>query len=250
MPKLTKTYLLFLYKLLVCCLITSPVFGQTDSIKEFKLSPLDTNLYPKHQAWGTYYYIHQFESAGNIQLLLGDNSTTDIYADTCDFCLASLEGTAIIKTKDGVKVTLNYDRTDTTKGIDCRKCLLLKKSNVDTDRLGRIRWKYADGYGLGVKNYKLIPYRTIAVDSNYIPFGSVIFIPKIKGLKFMDENNNQKTHDGYFFAGDTGSAIKGNHFDFFLGTTKINPFKNVITSSINNTFYFYICTDNKINRFF
>lgn len=32
------------------------------------------------------------------------------------------------------------------------------------------------------------------------------------------------SHDGYFFAADTGGAIEGNHFDFFLGISQTNPF--------------------------
>jgi hypothetical protein len=34
-------------------------------------------------------------------------------------------------------------------------------------------------------------------------------------------------HDGYFFAGDTGGAIKGNHIDVFTGTDDNHPFEFV-----------------------
>ena len=229
--------------------------AQADSVNQFILPEYDTTQNSiKHQAWGTYYVVHQFESKGNINLLQSDNTPTGIYADTCDFCMASLEGTAIITTKNGEKIVLNYDRTDTTKGIDCRKCPLLKNTNVDTERLGKIRWKYSTGFGVGVNNLKLIPFRTIAVDKTFIPYGSVVFIPSIRGLHFTDEENNERIHDGYFFAGDTGSAIQSNHLDFFIGTKKINPFKKVITSTKNNLFEIYTCSKKefvtKIKRYF
>ncbi|MNR34974.1 3D domain protein [compost metagenome] len=43
-------------------------------------------------------------------------------------------------------------------------------------------------------------------------------------------------HDGYFYAADTGGAIKGNHIDVFCGTSAQNCFPGIITSDENKTF--------------
>jgi 3D (Asp-Asp-Asp) domain-containing protein len=78
-----------------------------------------------------------------------------------------------------------------------------------------IRYKFVKDapYGIGVDNYKLIPYRTIAVDPAQILIGSIVFIPQAYGLVLP----NGEIHDGFFFAHDTGSKIKGRCLDLFVG---------------------------------
>ncbi len=90
---------------------------------------------------------------------------------------------------------------------------------------GGIRYRLVEGarWGLGVGNtefiskvepYKLIPYRTAAVDPKKIPLGSVLFIPRAQGIRLP----NGTEHDGYFLAHDVGGAIKGKRIDLFVGT--------------------------------
>ena len=81
-----------------------------------------------------------------------------------------------------------------------------------------IRYQVIEGanYGLGVENYKLIPYRTIAVDPYHILIGSVVFIPQAVGIPL----SNCIYHDGYFLAHDIGKVIKGKRIDFFVGFDK------------------------------
>lgn len=74
-----------------------------------------------------------------------------------------------------------------------------------------------------MKGYKLFPYRTIAVDKNHIAYGSVVFIPDAVGTEILKKDGKTFLHDGYFFAGDTGAAIKTNHIDVFTGIEAI-PF--------------------------
>jgi len=102
---------------------------------------------------------------------------------------ADIEGTALLR--DGR--TINYA---------CRK-------NND------IRYQVVKNafYGLGVENYKLIPYRTVAVDPRNILIGSVVFVPQAVGMPL----GNGTFHDGYFLAHDVGLNIKGRSIDFFVG---------------------------------
>lgn len=68
--------------------------SQSDfSIKE----PVDLANTTKISLWSTHYYIHRFQSGGSISLVLSDEKKTDLFADTCDFCTAALEGTAFVQ---------------------------------------------------------------------------------------------------------------------------------------------------------
>ncbi|THD60198.1 MAG: hypothetical protein E8A49_14615 [Phenylobacterium sp.] len=60
---------------------------------------------------------------------------------------------------------------------------------------------------------KVVAMRTVAVDKNLIPRHSVLFIKETVGLKMPDGS----THDGYWYASDAGSAIKGKRIDLYTG---------------------------------
>ncbi len=88
-----------------------------------------------------------------------------------------------------------------------------------------IRYRVVRGarWGLGAANaefiskvepYKLIPYRSAAVDPKTIPLGSVLYIPRAEGIRLPEGIE----HDGYFLAHDVGGAITGKRLDLFVGT--------------------------------
>lgn len=60
---------------------------------------------------------------------------------------------------------------------------------------------------------KVVAMRTVAVDRNLIPKRSVLFIKETVGLKMPDGS----THDGYWYASDVGSGIKGQRIDLYTG---------------------------------
>ena len=73
----------------------------------------------------------------------------------------------------------------------------------------------AKGVGaLDALGCKVVAMRTVAVDKNLIPRHSVLFIKETVGLKMPDGS----THDGYWYASDAGSAIKGKRIDLYTGT--------------------------------
>ena len=74
-------------------------------------------------------------------------------------------------------------------------------------------------FGEGINNYLLAPYRTIATDQTKIPLGTVLYIPEARGNK-IQVGDKTIIHDGYFFVGDRGGAIKDNHIDFAGGIEK------------------------------
>jgi 3D (Asp-Asp-Asp) domain-containing protein len=60
---------------------------------------------------------------------------------------------------------------------------------------------------------KVVPMRTLAVDTKVIPRHTIVFIKETVGLKMP----NGATHDGYWYASDIGGAIKGKRIDLYTG---------------------------------
>lgn len=218
-------------------------FAQTPRSDFSFKEPVDLNALKKITLWSTQYYIHQFETSGSIPIVFQDDSPSTLFADTCDFCKASLEGTAFITDSSGQVTIINYASTGDSSLVDCRSCKTYSHSKLDVERWGKVRWARSSGFGDGVQNYRLIPFRTIAVDSKVIAYGTVIFIPDAKGKTIEMPDGEKLLHDGYFFAGDTGSAIKGNHIDIFTGIYAGNPFPEIIRSSETKTFEAFIVTE-------
>lgn len=77
-------------------------------------------------------------------------------------------------------------------------------------------------FGLGINDYFLVPYRTIAVelgnDALRLRRGDVIYIRDVTKKTITDPySGKQYKHDGYFFVGDVGGDVEGNHIDTFCG---------------------------------
>ncbi len=72
---------------------------------------------------------------------------------------------------------------------------------------------------------RVVPMRTIAVDKAIIPRRTVIFIKETVGLKMPDGAD----HDGYWYASDVGSAIKGKRIDLYTGhgAASMNPMRKL-----------------------
>ncbi|HZT58419.1 MAG TPA: 3D domain-containing protein [Pyrinomonadaceae bacterium] len=87
--------------------------------------------------------------------------------------------------------------------------------NFEEKRNGSWRYLVVRGapYGIGEDGYKLIPFRTVAVDPKVIKIGAVLFIPALKGIRLP----SGEVHDGFVFAHDTGQGIDGDRIDVFVG---------------------------------
>lgn len=217
--------------------------GFTQDSLAFSLPQPNTDSLTKHSLWATQYYIHSFTSGGKIPLLNKNLDSTGFFADTCDFCTASLEGTAFVQDSLGNVTVFNYDGVAATSQVDCRKCKRFANTKLATDAWGKVVWRKTEGYGDGVLNYRLVPFRTVAVDKTKIAYGTILFIPKARGMEIELPDGKKVIHDGYFFAGDTGGAIKKNHIDVFTGVFEGNPFKEIIYSTPKYTFDAYVVSD-------
>lgn len=220
-----KTFLITIFTLV--SLITS---GQSTTTK--------LNL------WATYYYVPSFEHDENgIDLLDKNGKALGFKLNSCDWCTAAIEGSVFIR-KNNIYYVLNYAGRSATLQNDCRACP--KYQNYSGyEKTGKVVWTLSSGFGKGVRNYNLVPFRTIAVDTSIIPIGTVIYIPQAKGVKFTTTDGSVQEHDGYFFAGDVGSKITGNHIDVYIGASLQNPF-SFITSNQSSTFEAFIVSDKEI----
>ena len=83
-------------------------------------------------------------------------------------------------------------------------------------------------------DYDLVPYRTIAVDEAQIPIGTVLYIPSARGCLLTLPDGKRVRHDGYFFAGDDGYGVHGNHIDVFIGISSDCPFPWVVSRPLGH----------------
>ena len=58
-----------------------------------------------------------------------------------------------------------------------------------------------------------VPMRTVATDPKKIPRRTVLFIAETVGLPLP----GGRKHDGFWYASDTGGAVKGDRIDLFTG---------------------------------
>lgn len=227
--------------IIMVCLMASFVAKADETA--FDILPPNTEQLEKMQLWATYYHIwHTNEGSTGKPLLDKSNHEMTGNIPLRDWCNSAVEGTVLVTARDGSTKTYNYIDHRGAQQVDCAKVLkisAIKKPWITAT--GRSRYGIAGGpYGDGVLNYKLIPYRTIAVDRSKIPYGSVIYIPQARGVTVTLPSGSTVVHDGYFFAADTGGAIKDQHIDIFSGISTSNPFPLIVKSTESAKFDAYL----------
>jgi 3D (Asp-Asp-Asp) domain-containing protein len=161
-----------------------------------------------------------------------------------DFCFGALQGTIRVQVDSGIEI---YN-ADGLAPVKSAVCFYKKLGSTVNEQLGRQAWVKVAGnaeFGLGVQGKRLIPFRTIAVDTKYTPIGTVFFIPKLRGWHFND-SGVERVHDGYVIAGDKGGGIVGkSHIDFFTGNyTGVPP--DFVTSDPSGLFDAEIVSDKNV----
>jgi 3D (Asp-Asp-Asp) domain-containing protein len=213
-------------------------FGQTEKLDKngFGYAPPKLVASEKQTLWATFYYVHEAKYAESGKPLNdADDKPTGARLANCDWCDAAVEGTVRTTDKDGKAVTLNYAKVSSVQQCDCN-ALCPKYKNFVNKKVGYTLWAPAKGeFGDGVEGYRLVPFRTIAVDKALFPIGSLLFIPEAVGIEITLPDGSKSKHDGYFFAADVGGSIKGNHIDVFFGLRTPNPF-GFVGSKSSKTF--------------
>lgn len=202
--------------------------------------PRNTDLDKKLVLWATYYNLPLLEdTSGNYPLRDKLGAELGPRISHRGWCDAAMEGSVRILYKNGEAKTFNYAGTTTEFPTDCKDYF---KIDVSKTKFREAFGPYGDGYD----NYILEPYRTIASDNTQIPLGTVIYIPKARGAIITLKSGRVITHDGYFFIGDRGGAIKGNHVDVFIGTHAKATFFPWVGSVETKTFEAFIVKDQYI----
>ena len=206
-------------------------------------APLPQTLGPDLQLWATHYHTPVIRPAPEtisaaFPLLDRDGKWISPPLRHKDWCDAALQGSVSIK--QGKKSTA-YVYVD-SNGPEQANCdeYLGKLSDGVKNATRRARFmKVNHALGCGVRNIPLTPFRTVAVDTDIIPIGSVIYVPELRGRAFEHEGRTL-VHDGYLFAGDRGGAIRGKHIDVFMTDTPETPFEDIFASTKRRTFSAYI----------
>jgi|GEM_PF-5861835 len=73
-----------------------------------------------------------------------------------------------------------------------------------------------------------------------IRYGIVLFIPDAVGMTLRFPDGREVVHDGYYFAGDTGGAIRDDHVDYFIGTSEASGLPDFVKSHPTPTFRAYL----------
>lgn len=217
--------------------------GDEDKRNQFSLSAPNLSGARKMTLWATSYWLPQVDNKDS-GFALRDLSGNSLGATVTrrEWCNAAMEGSIQVRYEDGHLVTYNYAGTSSSYQVDCSAYYSHSPSH-------KVKFREANGeYGDGVRDYELVPHRSIAVDPNVIPYGSVVYIPAAKGNTLKLPNGETFVHDGYYYAVDTGGLIKQNHIDVFRGTdTKIT--QSWIKSSSSGTFTAYIVDDMSVSNF-
>lgn len=211
--------------------------------------PSDSQRQKSLMLWATFYNVHRARSivGGNALLDKSGNSLGPTLSDQ-DWCVAALEGTVQVTDDSDKRVTYNFASRGTNLQVDCSRFFPGLSSSI-IQAMNRSRFAVAKGpFGDGTGGFILVPFRTIAVDKDFIPLGSVVFIPAARGKKFTLPSGKTAIHDGYFFAADVGGAINDNHIDVFLGiATSIGEF-SFIKSNPSSTFSAFLISNPQISN--
>lgn len=190
--------------------------------------------------WATYYYLPQLvNGSGTYALRDMQGKPLGPMLSHRGWCDSAMEGSVRVLFDDGEAHTYNYAGTSSGNTVNCKAFF---RHDVSKSKFKMARGPYGDG----IRNYILSPYRTIATDSSVIAPGTVLYIPKARGTVIKTDEGREIIHDGYFFAGDRGGAIKGTHIDVFIGTHTKAPFFSWIGSNASKTFEAFVINDPSI----
>ena len=231
--------------------------GVETDVKNFTLEePQGASAALRRPIWATAYIVHPAQedtTASAVPLIAKGGKPVGVGLSHADWCHAAMEGTVVVGLAAGGSRTFNYAGTGRQRITDCSD-VFPKAPSATVAAVGRSLFAPAPAdapFGLGARSrYRLVPYRSIAVDLDPAgPFGleTVLFIPKLKGMGFTLPDGRQRVHDGYVVAVDRGGLIRGNHIDFFKGPSRTDALPAELRSSEKHPIDAYIVTDAAIS---
>lgn len=237
----------------VCSLFLIPAFAmdfqpENNEAVTFSL-PEPTKFGREFTPWATNYYVpFATQTTTGAALLDLNGRALGPKITVLDWCKGALEGTIRVLKKDGPTVTYNYAGVGSYEQIAC------PDPYSKFEGIGKTRFRVSNTeFGEGIKNYLLVPYRSVATATKEFAAGLVIYIPELRGQLITLPNGEQVEHDGYYFTADTGGALNRHadkpgwqlHLDLFTGNDE-KPNLTVITNSAEKRFKAYIIQDERI----
>jgi 3D (Asp-Asp-Asp) domain-containing protein len=169
--------------------------------------------------WATHYHMSDIDPApagavDALPLIGRGGKAISAKLSVRDWCEAALQGSVSIADADGDRSAYVFLDARGPEQANCDQWLggLSDRIKLATRKARFVKAPHP--MGCGARHVPLQPLRTIAVDPDVIPIGSVIFVPALRGRSFVLDGRDY-VHDGYLFAGDQGGAVRGAHIDVF-----------------------------------
>ncbi len=200
--------------------------------------PEPANLTNAITLWATWYHTPQMTAiASGTPLRDINGNILGPHLSLYDWCHAAMQGSVRVLHLNGDAKTYSFAGKTSAYNPDCTQWYSRTQFTIEQNKFRLATGPYGDG-----ARYYVLPYRSIAVDPDTIPYGTVIYVPEARGVLVDLPDGRRVPHDGYFFAADTGSAIHDNHIDVFMGVANSCPF-DFVTSNSSRTFTAYKISD-------
>lgn len=147
-----------------------------------------------------------------------------------DWCHGVLQGSIHIRSPTGEFQSYAYVNSKGPVQADCDRWLGQLADNIkQASRRARFK-RLASPLDCADRSRPLTPFRTVAVDPDFIQLGSVLYIDELRGEKFQF-NGREIIHDGYLIADDFGGAVERNQIDMFTTGEEDRPLPSIVKSS-------------------
>ncbi len=153
-----------------------------------------------------------------------------------DWCRLLQQSSARIVTSTGSNINISvaglapeYASLSGNKNAEVHPCATQASSetarqNFSDPSYRESRYEISSAvFAQAARSEELIPFRSVAVDPTLIPYGTLIYVPTLRGKSFV-ANGRSFTHDGYFLAVDSGPQLLENNIAFFSGFSNQDHF--------------------------
>ncbi len=209
----------------------------------FLLSAPKEDLGKPMNLWATYYHMPTIElteaKAGGAPLLGKNGKAISPNLPVRDWCDAAMQGSIQVQNADGVSTGYMFVDANGPEQLNCDSHFGDLSDGIKAATRHARFVAFHHPRACDVRSIPLMAFRTIAVDADRIPMGTVLYVPSLRGRGFWMEGQLYE-HDGYVVASDRGGAINGNHIDMFVSDAASAPFPEVVSSSPRDTFKAFV----------
>jgi 3D (Asp-Asp-Asp) domain-containing protein len=193
--------------------------------------------------WATYYHMPTIDvtdiKATGTPLLGKNGKPISPALSTRDWCDAAMQGSIRISNPGGDPTGYMFVDADGPEQLNCDSHFGELSEGIKAATRHARFVAFHHPKACDVRAIPLMAFRTIAVDPDRIPMGTVLYVPSLRGQGFWMDGQLY-AHDGYVVASDRGGAIKDNHIDMFVSDAASAPFPEVVSSSPRDTFKAFV----------